>query len=164
MSTNKYTFTAYIALIYLFCVSLILSHFVYNISINQHEKGKYPMSKAVLKKSETKFMARIPQRELVEAMSELSSGAYKLLMYYYSRNDGWIFNDTNIGKSIGTSTRQVKKFRKELTDNDYLLIQRGQVDVYFIGSLAVEKFRNSIQTEEEQEAMEPLVASLNGQF
>ena len=101
-------------------------------------------NKAVLKKSETKFMAKIPQVELTKAMKELSIGAYKLLMYYYSRRDGWKFEDHNIAETIGTSTRQIKKFRKELIEKKYLLIQKGQVDVYFIGKLAVEKFENDI--------------------
>ena len=118
---------------------------------NQHRKGFYPMSKSVLKKSETRYMARIPQKELTDAMTDLSAGAYKLLMYYYSRNDGWIFDENNIAKTIDTSTRQVKKFRKELIDKEYLLIQRGQVDVYFIGTLAVQKFKYSLETDEPQE-------------
>jgi len=113
--------------------------------------------KAILKKGETKYMARIPQKELTEAMKELSNGAYKLLMYYYSRRDGWVFLDKNIANTIGTSERQLKKFRKELIDNHYLLIQRGSVDVYFVGQLAVLRFINDVHSEEEEEYQDPLV-------
>ena len=116
------------------------------------------MNKAVLKKSETKYMARIPQTELTSAMTELSIGAYKLLMYYYSKRDGWVFNDDNIAATIDTSVRQLKKFRKELIDKKYLLIQKGQVDVYFIGKLAVDKFIHETQMDLDiEEPTEPLI-------
>jgi hypothetical protein len=117
-------------------------------------------NKAILKKTETKFMARIPQQEIIGAMKELSSGAYKLLMYYYSRRDGWEFIDENIANAIGTSPRQVKKFRKELIDTKYLLIQKGSIDVYFIGKLSVEKFLSPTHdTTVDDETHEPLVTS-----
>ena len=103
-------------------------------------------------------MAKIPQTELTTAMTELSIGAYKLLMYYYSKRDGWIFNDDNIAVTIDTSVRQLKKFRKELIDKKYLLIQKGQVDVYFIGKLAVDKFMHEVQEELEEEPTEPLIS------
>lgn len=114
--------------------------------------------KSVLKKSEGKYMARIPQVELISAMSELSNGAYKLLMYYYSRNDGWRFVDKNIAKAIGSSERQVKKFRKELIDLEYLLIQRGSVDVYFIGKKAVDQFLAEVSPVTDEAPMDPLIS------
>ncbi len=119
------------------------------------------VTKSVLKKSETKYMAKIPQTEIVEAMKDLSNGAYKLLMYYYSRRDGWRFIDTNIATTIDSSERQVKKFRKELIDKQYLLVQKGQVDVYFIGKLAVDKFKNELYTEEETLPTEPVISRSN---
>ena len=122
---------------------------------------KIKVTKSVLKKSETKYMAKIPQAEIVEAMKDLSNGAYKLLMYYYSRRDGWRFIDANIADAIDSSERQVKKFRKELIDKQYLLVQRGQVDVYFIGKLAVDKFKNELYTDEETQPMEPVVSRSN---
>ncbi len=122
---------------------------------------KHNSTKSVLKKSETKYMAKIPQTEIIDAMKELSNGAYKLLMYYYSRRDGWRFNDVNIAKTINSSERQVKKFRKELVDNNYLLVQRGQVDVYFIGKLAVNKFKHELYAEEDIIPTEPVISSIN---
>jgi len=116
------------------------------------------MNKAILKKSKGRYMASIPQVEITEAMSELSNGAYKLLMYYYSRNDGWVFVDDNIAKAINSSARQVKKFRKELIDKHYLLIQKGEVDVYFIGRLAVSQFLHSTYTDNDVEPKPPLIA------
>jgi hypothetical protein len=38
----------------------------------------------------------------------------------------------------------VPKYRKELIEKDYLLIQRGQVDVYFVGKHAVAKFKQDV--------------------
>ena len=102
-------------------------------------------------------MAKIPQLEITEAMKVLSNGAYKLLMYYYSRRDGWRFSDKNIALTIDSSERQVKKFRKELIDNNYLLIQRGEVDVYFVGKLAVDKFINEVQTQEPDDISDPFI-------
>ena len=116
------------------------------------------MNKSILKKSKGRYMASIPQVEITEAMRELSNGAYKLLMYYYSRNDGWVFVDDNIATAIRSSSRQVKKFRKELVDHGYLLIQKGQVDVYFIGKLAVKQFVESSYLDEEVLPKEPLIS------
>lgn len=116
------------------------------------------MNKAILKKTKGKYMAHIPQTEITGAMTALSSGAYRLLMYYYSRNDGWVFDDTNIATTIGTSPRQVKKFRKELLDKEYLLIQKGQTDVYFIGQGAVQQFTgNTYKQCDEDIIKEPLI-------
>lgn len=116
------------------------------------------MDKAILKKTETKYMARIPQREIVSAMSDLSSNSYKLLMYYYSRRDGWEFVEENMASVIGTSVRQLKKARKELIDKGYLLIQKGSVDVYFVGQGAVTKFLSCVVEEEGIEVMEPTIS------
>ena len=120
------------------------------------------MNKSILKKSETKFMTRIPQAEIADMIKDLSHGAKDLLMYYYSRNDGWRFIDKNIAAYIGTSERQLKKFRKELIDKEYLFIQKGEVDVYFIGKLAVSTFKGydglTEFHEEPQEPVPPLIS------
>ena len=108
-------------------------------------------------------MAKIPQAEILSMMTDLSSGAKDLLLYYYSRNDGWRFDDANIAKFINTSERQVKKFRRELINKEYLLVQRGEVDVYFIGKLAVEKFKEEIEEINEiNSPKKPLVTKGNG--
>lgn len=114
-------------------------------------------NKCVIKKKETKYMARIPQAEISLAMQELSATAFKLLMYYYSKNDGWVFIDKNIAKAIGSSERMVKEYRKELIKHKYLLIQKGQVDVYFVGKGAVEQFEQNDYTELEESIMDPII-------
>jgi len=106
-------------------------------------------------------MARISQKEIVHSMKELSSSAFKLLMYYYSRNDGWIFKDSEIAKAIDSTERMVKKYRKELIDNGYLLIQRGEVDVYFIGKDSVQEFITHTPTDfMEDESVPPPIYSI----
>jgi len=56
----------------------------------------------------------------------------------------------------------VKKYRKELIDNQYLLIQRGQVDVYFIGQVAVARFLNpDLSDAQADDVMDPLLAGSN---
>lgn len=115
-------------------------------------------TKAVLTKSKGKYMAQIPQAEISKGLQELSQGAFRLLTYYYSRRDGWVFKDENIAKTLNTSARMVKKYRKELIDKKYLLIQKGEVDVYFIGQKAVEKFLNpDISELEDDDIMPPLL-------
>lgn len=114
-------------------------------------------NRTILKKSETKFMSRMPQAEVTKALGQLSSGAYRLLTYYYSRNDGWVFDDKNIAATLVSSERQIKRYRKELIDEKYLLIHRGQTDVYFIGQGAVSKFINQPEYDPDDELpKEPL--------
>jgi len=115
------------------------------------------LTKAILKKSKGRYMASIPQAEITKALQELSQGAFRLLTYYYSRNDGWRFDDNNIAKVLDTSPRMVKKYRKELIDTKYLLIQKGEVDVYFIGQLAVKQFEDEVELPNEDLPNEPLV-------
>lgn len=103
-------------------------------------------------------MAQIPQAEITKALKELSSGAFRLLTYYYSRNDGWVFVDKKIADTLDTSERQVKRYRKELKDRKYLLIQPGTIDVYFIGQKAVETFFDEgIYDPDDEAAKEALV-------
>jgi len=122
---------------------------------------------AVFKKTKVKYMTNIPQAEAVAAMKDLSNGAYKLLIYYYSRRDGWVFDDEVIANTIGSSARQVKKFRKELISGEYLLVQKGAVDVYFVGKGAVRKFYDSVNASDMFDVqdcpVEPLVTGpMNG--
>lgn len=86
--------------------------------------------------------ATIPSDELITAMTDLSSGAYKLLIYYYSRRTGWNFDDAEIAKTIGVAERRVRELRKELTERKYLLILKGAIDNYFIGRKAVQEWEN----------------------
>ena len=112
----------------------------------------------ILKKYVDMLNVEIPQAEILAMMSDLTSGAKDLLLYYYSRNDGWRFDDENIAKFIKSSERQVKKFRRELIAKQYLLIQKGEVDVYFIGRLAVEKFKKEIsEVPDDEDPTDPLI-------
>ncbi len=92
--------------------------------------------------SKTINTASIPTDELITAMKDLSTGAYKLLMYYYSRKTGWNFSDREIANTIDVSERRLKELRKELIDGKYLLILKGGIDNYFVGRNAVQEWEN----------------------
>ena len=116
-------------------------------------------NKAIMKKKEAKYMARIPQAEIAISMKELSATAFKLLMYYYSRRDGWRYVDKFIAEAIDSSERMVKVYRKELIAKKYLLIQKGEVDVYFVGTGAVAQFYEDINDDTVDELpTDPLIA------
>ena len=100
------------------------------------------VKRTILMHSRETYNATIPTDELITAMTDLSTGAYKLLMYYYSRKTGWNFNEAEIAKAIGVTQRRVKELRKELVDHKYLLVLKGEVDNYFIGRRAVQEWEN----------------------
>ena len=86
--------------------------------------------------------ASIPTDEIITAMTDLSAGAFKLLMYYYSRRTGWNFSETEICKAIGVTDRRLKELRKELVEKKYLLVLKGSIDNYFVGRKAVQEWEN----------------------
>lgn len=88
------------------------------------------------------YNTSIPSNELLVAMKDLSTGAYKLLMYYYSKKTGWQYDDNEIASTIDVTVRRVKELRKELIEMKYLLIVKGTVDLYFVGRKAVADWEN----------------------
>jgi len=82
-------------------------------------------------------MTQIPSDELVTAGHDLSNGAYKLLMYYYSKGDKWEWRDDVMTKDLGISIRMLKDYRNELIRMEYLYIVKGTINNYFIGRQAV---------------------------
>lgn len=86
-------------------------------------------------------MASIPSDEIVTASKDLSSKAYVLLMYYYSKGDNWSWIDENISNDLGITTRKVKEYRRELVEKDYLLVFKGTITNVLIGREAVMKFK-----------------------
>ena len=93
--------------------------------------------------SQGAYRCRIPTDEAITAMKDLSSGAYKLLIYFYSRSTGWDFNDDEMADIIDVSLKRVKELKKELVDKGYLLIEKGpSIDNYFIGRQAVTAWMN----------------------
>jgi len=99
------------------------------------------MKTTLLEKSRRTYMSSIPADELLSAMKDLTPKAYQLLMYHYSKNSGWNFNDLEIAESLGISERMVKQYRRELIEKDYLMIIKGKVDLYFIGRQSVLDFK-----------------------
>ncbi len=103
---------------------------------------KYVKRTVIMHSRDSNYNTSIPTEELITAMNDLSTGAYKMLMYYYSRKTGWNFSDTEIAKTIDVSERTVKTLRKELIDKKYLSIAKGAIDNYFIGRRAVQEWDN----------------------
>ena len=96
------------------------------------------MSKAMNTKSRRPYMAQIPSDELVTAQHDLTNGAYKLLMYYYSKGVKWEWKDEVMSIDLGISERMLKEYRNELISTEYLFIAKGKtIDNYFIGRQAV---------------------------
>lgn len=84
------------------------------------------------------YTCRAPTNEVLDAMKKLSSGAFKLLMYYYSKSTGWDFDDVEIAEVLGVQVSRVVVLRKELVDKEYLLIEKGSnINNYFVGRKAV---------------------------
>ena len=87
-------------------------------------------------------MAQIPSDELVTAQKDLSNGAYKLLMYYYSKGNNWSWVDNVMSKDMDISLRMLKEYRGELIRLDYLMIIKGPISNVFIGRQAVMDFKH----------------------
>lgn len=89
------------------------------------------------------FRCRIPTDEAILAMKDLSSNAYKLLIYYYSKSTGWKFDDAEMAEVIGITDRTLKDCKRELIAKGYLHIEKGgSIDNYFIGKQSVFQWKN----------------------
>lgn len=97
------------------------------------------------------YRCRIPTHEAIDAMKDLSSGAFKLLIYYYSKSTGWEFKDAEIADTLGITVKRLGELKKELVDKDYLLVERGQnIDNYFIGRQAVRNWKDPDMSSNEE--------------
>lgn len=98
--------------------------------------------KDIVMHSSDPYKCKAPTYEVLESMKELSSNAFKLLMYYYSKSTGWKFEDSDIAYTIGVTERVVKTLKKELLDKEYLHIEKGKnTDMYFVGKKAVREWK-----------------------
>jgi len=97
-------------------------------------------NRAFIKHSRTQFNLVMPEQESEDALKELTGNGFKLLCYYYSRKDGWFFNDEETADAIGIKTRTLQDTtRKELVNKKFLKIIKGQRDIYLIGRKEVVK-------------------------
>ena len=93
--------------------------------------------------SKEHFNTMIPTSEIINAMKDLSTGAYKLLMYYYARKAGWAYDEGEMASTIGVTVRRVQALKRELTEKKYLLVLKGTaVDNVFVGRKAVSDWEN----------------------
>ena len=91
--------------------------------------------------SQDPYKCKIPTYEALDAMKDLSAGAFKLLIYYYSRSTGWSFDDLDIANTLDVAPDTLRKLKKELIDKEYLLINKGTTNVYFVGKRAVKEWK-----------------------
>ena len=104
---------------------------------------KLVRGKDIAMHSQGTHTCRIPTEEALLAMKDLSSGAFKLLIYYYSKSTGWKFVDSQIAETLGVSEIVVKRLKKELSDKGYLYVEKGNsFNTYFIGRKAVLEWNN----------------------
>lgn len=104
--------------------------------------NKYVKRTVIMHSRDSLHNASIPSDELITAMTDLSTGAYKLLMYYYSRKTGWNFDDAEIAKTLDVTERTLKLLRSELITKKYLYVAKGAIDNYFVGRKAVQEWDN----------------------
>jgi hypothetical protein len=108
--------------------------------------------RSIVMHSSNPYRCRIPTHEALDAMKDLTSGAFKLLIYYYSKSTGWEFVDDEIANALGVTTKRLKELKKELTDKDYLLVAKGaDIDNYFIGRQAVRNWKDPAENTEGEE-------------
>ena len=108
--------------------------------------------RSIVMHSSNPYRCRIPTHEALDAMKDLTSGAFKLLIYYYSKSTGWEFVDTEIAEALSVTPKRLRELKKELVDKDYLLVARGaDIDNYFIGRQAVRNWKDPAESTEEEE-------------
>ena len=86
------------------------------------------------------YMTRIPNTDLADGYRELSDNAFKLLTYYYSKGDGWVFDIDEMARGFDLSKRAVMNRIKELKDKGFLLHSKGDIDVYIVGKKQVREY------------------------
>ena len=103
-----------------------------------------PKKGSIVKKSyEQNNMTYIHNLDLEYAYSELKTNAFKLLVYFYSKGDGWVFNKEVIARLLDIEIRTVQDRIKELESKGYLLQQRGkkgEISVYLVGKKLVGEY------------------------
>lgn len=97
--------------------------------------------KTLIEHSRRQYMTSIPQEELLTSMKDLTPKAYQLLMYYYSKQSGWEFDDSEMSSVLGISERMVKEYRNELIHKEYLYIVKGTITNIFVGRKSVSEFK-----------------------
>ena len=93
-----------------------------------------------MKKDISKY-SNIPNDQLIKAL-KLSSPAFKVLIYYYSKSGSWSFNDDTIATDCGLSKRGFNDARRELINNDWLIMDKGGIiTIYILGLDSVGEYK-----------------------
>lgn len=65
----------------------------------------------------------IPQEEMGRMIRELSSPELKIMLYVYSRPEGWLFKNHEIMEYTGLSERSVKTNKNSLKKKKYITVK-----------------------------------------
>ena len=88
-------------------------------------------------------MVSISQKDILNGIKDLTPKAFQLLMYFFTKRNGWIFLDDEISNALNISIRQLRTYRAELIANEYLLIiNHKDMVTYFVGKYAVLNWKN----------------------
>ncbi|MCG7869708.1 MAG: helix-turn-helix domain-containing protein [Candidatus Thiodiazotropha taylori] len=111
-------------------------------SKQQSRYSTKPLKQSVVKKTHVDpiNMTKIPTEDLEQAYRELNTNAFKILTYYYSKGDGWIFKDQVIADLMGLKVRTVQNLINELEAKGYLLQQKGKISLYIVGKKLVGEY------------------------
>ncbi len=88
-------------------------------------------------------MTNIHTYDLDLAFEELKGNAFKIFIYFYSKNDGWVFDNEVIARLMDLKERTVRELIKELETKGYIYQQRGkpgEISVYLVGKKPVEEY------------------------
>lgn len=110
----------------------------------QPKYNPYGKKESVVKKSyDSGKMTMVHNEDLDTAFTDLKPNAFKLLVYYYSKSDGWVFDNKAIADVFCIKERTVRDLTKELEAEGYLLQQKGKqedVSLYFVGKKLVRAY------------------------
>jgi len=97
----------------------------------------------------------IPSEDILSGLKELSSGAFKLLIYYYGRDYRFDWSSTECVPELKLSSRQLKLYRNELMYSGYLLVISGDLlDMLYLGKATVCEFKETFPSVSEQIVMQ----------
>lgn len=99
------------------------------------------LKKAMIEHSKGLHMLKLTAEDAIEASKELSHKGYILYTYYCGKGSGWVFNDEVIGQDLDITARSVAKYKKELVDKGYLLVESTKnMEAMCVGKSAIKKF------------------------
>lgn len=111
----------------------------------RHFSDDYKDKDSIIRKDTTKF-TNIPAQDIEDAMT-LSSGAFRLLIYLFSKSGTWKFNKATIKKVCKLTDRGYADARRELIRTGWYEEEKdGAIKIFLIGKRTVSEFREHLKT------------------